>query len=62
MDHSPEGKAGKRPEFFQILAAENVADSLIGIQQFFAFINLVNKEAARHMFAKLFDDGETLFV
>ncbi len=60
MDHAPEGEAGQRLELLQAVAAEDIADGLVGVEQLLVRVRLVDEEPAGHVLAELLDHGEDL--
>ena len=62
MEHAPEGVAGEPFEILQIVAAENVEHSFVGVQQFLRLLGAVDKKSPGHMLSDLPNDGNVLFV
>ena len=62
MNHAAEGKAGQSLEVLQAVAAEDIADGLVGVQQLLVLVRLVDEEAAGHVLAELLDHRKALIV
>ena len=62
IEHPLEGIARKLLELFERLAAENLEHGLVCVQQFLVASRLVNEKTARHVFADLLDNLQSLFA
>ena len=62
MEHPLEGVACQGPELLRVPATEDAVHRVIGVQQLPRAVVLIDEEAARHVFAELFNDLEGLAV
>ena len=62
MQHTFKGVAGQLLELFQVCAAENIEDGMVGVEQLLRLLCLVDEKAPGHMPAYFFYHGYRLFI